>query len=233
MFKYNYVFNNEEYLADFIVRNTYNSNAIEGSSMSQPDTYLSLYEKDVPVKASTREIYEATNHKKAWEFILNAMSNQDIKVDNDFIIKLNQIINQDIMYIGGYRLGGMKIIGSDKTFPHPLEVNELMNRFINHYNQLLTKPNISYEEIAASHIEYINIHPFPDGNGRSGRLLTNILLLVHDYPPMTILLEDKSKYFNIMETGNANELANIIEESCNKELTYINYYQDIENSPQI
>ena len=103
------------------------------------------------------------------------------------------------MYIGGYRLGGMKIIGSDKTFPHPLEVNELMNQFINHYNQLLTKPNISYEEIAASHIEYINIHPFPDGNGRTGRLLTNILLLVHDYPPMTILLEDKSKYFNIMK----------------------------------
>ena len=64
-------------------------------------------------------------------------------------------------------------------------------------------------------------------------IVKRINTLVHDYPPMTILLEDKSKYFNIMETGNANELANLIEESCNKELTYIDYYQDIENSPQI
>lgn len=219
---------------DFIVRNTFNSNAIEGNKLTIDDVYNILITNNFVVsKVNNKDYQETVNHKKAWEFILIAMSNQDIKVDNDFIIKLNQIINHDIMYIGGYRLGGIKIIGSDKTFPHPLEVNELMNQFINHYNQLLTKPNISYEEIAASHIEYIHIHPFPDGNGRTGRLLTNILLLVHDYPPMTILLEDKSKYFNIMETGNGNELAKLIEESCNKELAYIDHYQYLENSPQI
>lgn len=219
---------------DFIVRNTFNSNAIEGNKLTIDDVYNILITNNFIVnEVNNKDYQETVNHKEAWKNIINFVNDGNYKIDNDFIIKLNQIINQDIMYIGGYRLGGMKIIGSDKTFPHPLEVNELMDQFINHYNQLLTKPNISYEEIAASHIEYINIHPFPDGNGRTGRLLTNILLLVHDYPPMTILLEDKSKYFNIMETGNANELANIIEESCNKELTYINYYQDIENSPQI
>lgn len=219
---------------DFIVRNTFNSNAIEGNKLTIDDVYNILITNNFVVsKVNNKDYQETVNHKKAWENIINFINDGNYKIDSDFIIKVNQIINHDIMYIGGYRLGGMKIIGSDKTFPHPLEVNELMNQFINHYNQLLTKPNISYEEIAASHIEYINIHPFPDGNGRTGRLLTNILLLVHDYPPMTILLEDKSKYFNIMETSNANELANLIEESCNKELTYIDYYQDIENSPQI
>lgn len=217
-----------------IVRNTFNSNAIEGNKLTIDDVYNILITNNFIVnKVNNKDYQETVNHKEAWENIINFINDGNYKIDGDFIINLNQIINQDIMYIGGYRLGGMKIIGSDKTFPHPLEVNELMDQFINHYNQLLTKPNISYEEIAASHIEYINIHPFPDGNGRTGRLLTNILLLVHDYPPMTILLEDKSKYFNIMETGNANELAKLIEESCNKELAYINYYQDIENSPQI
>lgn len=219
---------------DFIVRNTFNSNAIEGNKLTIDDVYNILITNNFIVnKVNNKDYQETVNHKEAWKNIINFINDGNYKIDNDFIINLNQIINQDIMYIGGYRLGGMKIIGSDKTFPHPLEVNELMNQFINRYNQLLTQHNISYEEIAASHIEYINIHPFPDGNGRTGRLLTNILLLVHDYPPMTILLEDKSKYFNIMETGNANELANLIEESCNKELTYIDYYQDIENSPQI
>lgn len=219
---------------DFIVRNTFNSNAIEGNKLTIDDVYNILITNNFIVNEVNNKDYQETiNHKEAWKNIINFINDGNYKIDNDFIINLNQIINHDIMYIGGYRLGGMKIIGSDKTFPHPLEVNELMNQFINLYNQLLTKPNISYQEIAASHIEYINIHPFPDGNGRTGRLLTNILLLVHDYPPMTILLEDKSKYFNIMETGNANELANLIEESCNKELTYINYYQNIENSPQI
>lgn len=219
---------------DFIVRNTFNSNAIEGNKLTIDDVYNILITNNFIVNEVNNNDYQETvNHKEAWKNIINFINDGNYKIDNDFIINLNQIINQDIMYIGGYRLGGMKIIGSDKTFPHPSEVNELMNQFINHYNQLLTKPNISYEEISASHIEYINIHPFPDGNGRTGRLLTNILLLVHDYPPMTILLEDKSKYFNIMEKGNANELSNLIEESCNKELTYIDYYQDIENSPQI
>ena len=219
---------------DFIVRNTFNSNAIEGNKLTIDDVYNILITNNFVVsKVNNKDYQETVNHKQAWENIINFINDGNYKIDNDFIIKLNQIINHDIMYIGGYRLGGMKIIGSDKTFPHPLEVNELMNQFINHYNQLLTKPNISYEEIAASHIEYINIHPFPDGNGRTGRLLTNILLLVHDYPPMTILLEDKSKYFNIMETGNGNELAKLIEESCNKELAYIDHYEDIENSPQI
>ncbi len=219
---------------DFIVRNTFNSNAIEGNKLTIDDVYDILITNNFIVnEVNNKDYQETVNHKEAWENIINFINDGNYKIDSDFIINLNQIINHDIMYIGGYRLGGMKIIGSDKTFPHPSEVNELMNQFINHYNQLVTQPNISYEEIAASHIEYINIHPFPDGNGRTGRLLTNILLLVHDYPPMTILLEDKSKYFNIMETGNANELANLIEESCNKELTYIDYYQDIENSPQI
>lgn len=219
---------------DFIIRNTFNSNAIEGNKLTIDDVYNILITNNFIVNEVNNKDYQETiNHKEAWKNTINFINDGNYKIDNDFIIKLNQIINHDIMYIGGYRLGGMKIIGSDKTFPHPLEVNELMNQFINHYNQLLTKPNISYEEIAASHIEYINIHPFPDGNGRTGRLLTNILLLVHDYPPMTILLEDKGKYFNIMETGNANELANLIEESCNKELSYIDYYQDIKNSPQI
>lgn len=219
---------------EFIVQNIFNSNAIEGNKLTIDDVYNILITKNFIVnEVNNKDYQETVNHKEAWKNIINFINDGIYKIDNDFIINLNQIINQDIMYIGGYRLGGMKIIGSDKTFPHPSEVNELMNQFINHYNQLLTKPNISYEEISASHIEYINIHPFPDGNGRTGRLLTNILLLVHDYPPMTILLEDKSKYFNIMEKGNANELANLIEESCNKELTYIDYYQDIENSPQI
>lgn len=219
---------------DFIVRNTFNSNAIEGNKLTTDDVYNILITNNFIVnEVNNKDYQETVNHKGAWKNIINFINDGNYKIDSDFIINLNQIINQDIMYIGGYRLGGMKIIGSDKTFPHPSEVNKLMDQFINHYNQLLTTPNISYEEIAASHIEYINIHPFPDGNGRTGRLLTNILLLVHDYPPMTILLEDKSKYFNIMDKGNANELANLIEESCNKELTYIDYYQDIENSPQI
>ncbi len=216
---------------DFIVRNTFNSNAIEGNKLTIDDVYNILITNNFFVnEVNNKDYHETVNHKEAWKNIINFINDGNYKIDSDFVINLNQIINHDIMYIGGYRLGGMKIIGSDKTFPHPSEVNELMDQFINHYNQLLAKPNISYEEIAASHIEYINIHPFPDGNGRTGRLLTNILLLVHDYPPMTILLEDKSKYFNIMETGNANQLANLIEESCNKELTYIDYYQDIENN---
>lgn len=230
MYKYLKAFKNEKYLKDFIVRNTYNSNAIEGSSMSETATYLSLYEPLVPIKASSREIYEANNHKNALELIINNMSKEDFTLDHDFVIKLNKIINNNIMYIGGYRLGGMRIIGSSQKFPHPLEIQELMSNFIKHFNELLNKENVTYKEIAQSHIDYISIHPFPDGNGRTGRLLTNILLLSLDYPPMTILYEDREEYFNIMKVSDADKLADLIEKSTQRELECIQEWQNIDNN---
>ena len=229
MCKYLASFKNVNYLKDFIVRNTYNSNAIEGSSMSETATYLSLYEPSTPIKASPREIYEANNHKVALELIINSLSQEEFKLDHVFVINLNKVINNNIIYIGGYRLGGMRIIGSPQKFPHPLKVEELMGDFIKDFNELLCKEDVTYKEIAQSHIDYISIHPFPDGNGRTGRLLTNILLLSHDYPPMTILYEDREEYFNIMKVGDADKLSDLIEKSTLNELEYIQEWENIDN----
>ena len=226
MCKYIQYSKNEEYVTDFIVRNTYNSNAIEGNSMTQIETYFALCEPNHKLDKTAREIYEAGNHKIAWEFVLEKLQNGDFELTHDTVISLNKIINTNIQHIEGYRMWTVGIAGSKKTFPTPLELDDLMEYYIKYYNDLIKSPTLTYEEVAQAHIDFSNIHPFPDGNGRTNRLLSNILLLTHDYPPMTILYEDRKSYFEMMENNDSIALGNLIEEATHKELQHIMIWED-------
>ena len=124
------------------------------------------------------------------------------------MIRVNQIINENIIYVGGYRLGSIRIIGSQKKFPYPLELERQMDQFILEYNQLMYK-EITMEDIASMHNRYENIHPFPDGNGRTGRLLINYLLLVKNQCPIVIPIGKRKEYLQYMEDNNILSLANL------------------------
>lgn len=204
-----FIINNQNYFEDFITRSTYHSNAIEGSTLSVQETYALLFNNNHCriENASPREIYEAINHKKALLFLLEKSQNKE-KLSHDFLIRVNQIINENIIYVGGYRLGSIRIIGSQKKFPYPLELERQMDQFILEYNQLMYK-EITMEDIASMHNRYENIHPFPDGNGRTGRLLINYLLLVKNQCPIVIPMGKRKEYLQYMEDNNILALANL------------------------
>lgn len=179
-----FILNNKEYLEDLITRSTYHSNAIEGSTLTYAETYAILYnDNSFKIEGKEpREIYEAINHKKALELVFKNLQNNE-EFDERFIKKLNETINRDIKDTEGYRTVQVFIQGSEYIPPEPEKVPNLMMYYIYNYNH--DEQDI-FSKIAKYHIEFEKIHPFQDGNGRTGRLLINYELLKNNLPPVVI-----------------------------------------------
>ena len=207
--------NNKNYFEDFITRLTYHSNAIEGNTLTYAETYALLFNNNdfMIDKKTPREIYEAINHKKAIEKVLNC-DYTDLTLG--FIKELGITINENISDISGFRTVQVLILGAEHIPPRPEQVPNLMNYFIANYNNDCEE-NV-FDKIARYHIEYESIHPFQDGNGRTGRLLINYELIKNNLSPAVIDVENRTRYYELLRTKNIKELSKWIEELSNKEL---------------
>lgn len=210
-----FILNNKEYLEDLITRSTYHSNAIEGSTLTYAETYAILYnDNSFKIEGKEpREIYEAINHKKALELVFKNLQNKE-EFDERFIKKLNESINRDIKDTEGYRTVQVFIQGSEYIPPEPEKVPNLMIYYIYNYNH--DEQDI-FVKIARYHIELERIHPFEDGNGRTGRLLINYELLKNDLSPIVIAKEDRVKYFEFLRNNDSTGLAEWLKELSAKE----------------
>ena len=210
-----FILNNQEYLEDLITRSTYHSNAIEGSTLTYAETYAILYnDNSFKIEGKEpREIYEAINHKRALELVFKNLQNED-EFDERFIKRINETINRDIKDTEGYRTVQVFIRGSEHIPPAPEKIPNLMNYFIYNYNQ--DEEDI-FVKIAKYHIEFEKIHPFEDGNGRTGRLLLNYELLKNDIYPVVITKEDRVKYFEFLKNNDSLGLAEWLKELSNIE----------------
>ena len=204
--------NNEQYFEDFVTRMTYHSNAIEGSSMSFDETYALLFDYGhAPINTTrAREIHEAENHKKALEYLISVVSKKEI-LSQDIILKFCQIIQTNIIDIVGYRLGNMRIVGSTNTFPYPKDIEDFMNKFILGYNEKLLH-SFSFDDLARMHIDFEYIHPFEDGNGRTGRILINYYLLINLKAPLIIPFDKREEYLRFIREKDVKGLAKFLEE---------------------
>ena len=130
------------------------------------------------------------------------------------LLKLKQkSINKDIKDTIGYRTVQVFIRGSEHVPTSPEKIPNLMNYFIYNYNN---DTDDIYTKIAKYHIEFEKIHPFEDGNGRTGRLLINYELIKNDLPPVVISKDDRVKYFELIRNNDITDLAVWF-----KELSYI------------
>lgn len=210
-----FILNNKDYLEDLITRSTYHSNAIEGNTLTYAETYAILYnDNSFKIEGKEpREIYEAINHKKALELIFkNLQDNEDF--DERFIKKINETINRDIKDTEGYRTVQVFIQGSEHIPPEPEKIPNLMNYYVYNYNH--DEQDI-FNKIAKYHIEFERIHPFEDGNGRTGRLLINYELLKHNLQPVVIAKEDRIKYFEFLRNNDSSGLSQWLQELSIKE----------------
>ena len=200
-----FILNNKQYLEDLITRSTYHSNAIEGNTLTYAETYAILYnDNSFKIEGKEpREIYEAINHKKALELVFKNLQNNE-EFDERFIKKLNETINRDIKDTEGYRTVQVFIQESEHIPPEPEKIPNLMLYHIYNYNH--DEQDI-FSKIAKYHIEFEKIHPFEDGNGRTGRLLINFELLKNDLPPVIIAKEDRVKYFELLKNNDSTDLA--------------------------
>lgn len=211
-----FICENEEYLRDFVTRSTYHSNAIEGSTLTFAETYAIIY-NDNSFKISEkepREIYEAINHKKALNFAIKELCSEDFLLSEKFIKNINKIINQDIKDTEGYRKVQVFIRGSEHIPPEPTGINNLMQYYVYNYSN---DENDVFYKIANYHIEFESIHPFEDGNGRTGRILINCELLKNNIAPVVIDKEDRAKYFEFLRSKDIEGFASWLKELSEKE----------------
>jgi Fic family protein len=202
----------------FTVEMTYNSNAIEGNSLSLQETRAVLEDGITIGGKSLREHLEVTNHKIAIDFVDSLIRKK--KITEADILEINAIILDRIIpdLAGFYRASQVLISGSGYRPPSAAKVPELMKGF---GKKLNAKQKDPIEHALQAHFDFVHIHPFIDGNGREARLLMNLVLMRAGYPPCYILNAERKRYIDSLEEGHKGNLApfsNIIARAVERSL---------------
>ena len=180
---------------EFIVEYTYNSNAIEGSTLTLRETDMVLRGLTIDQKP-LKEHMEAVGHKEAFDFVSGLVKDKS-PLTESVIKQIHYLVLADKKDDRGvYRRVPVRILGAKHEPVQPYLIQPKMEALIKNYNE-------SAEEIisklARFHIEFEGIHPFIDGNGRTGRLLVNLELMKAGYPPIDIKFKDRVSYYNAFD----------------------------------
>lgn len=180
----------------FTINFTYESNAIEGNSLTLKDVTLILTENIMPKDKDLREIYETRNTRIANELLFD----NKIKINIKDIIKLHSILIKDTGVSKGFKkLPNYLLMRNLRTTP-PEKVEKEMTDLVEWYSSVKGKEHPI--KIAADfHGKFERIHPFEDGNGRAGRILINAILLDNNYPPLIIRRTVRGSYFTALEAS--------------------------------
>lgn len=185
---------------NFKLELTYNSNAIEGNTLTLKETKVVL--EGITVGGKTmREHVEAINHKEAIDF-LESLIDEDNELTEFDIKNIHQIVLKEIdnNNAGKYRTHNVIISGAKHIPPESIIVPELMEKLIYRYYEWKEK----YHPIIVSallHAEFVKIHPFIDGNGRTARLLMNFEAIKNGYSPIIIKADKRHEYYEALDKG--------------------------------
>ena len=204
----------------------YNSNAIEGSTLTLKETDIIL-QYGVTVKGKSLKEHEEV---KGQEYALNFLK-EVIKTNESLSLRLIRefhalVLNDDIENRGKFKKSNNEILGAGfETTPHYLVEEKLTELIVEKFNS--SENNDLIMKVACFHADFEKIHPFIDGNGRTGRLLLNLELMKNGYPITVIRNEDREEYYTALETAqvesNYELLADFIEKSV--ENTFWMYYK--------
>jgi Fic family protein len=187
----------ERLKSEFIIENTYNSNAIEGNSLTLRETALILEQGITIGEKPLRDHLEAVGHKNAFDYILT-LSDKDEPITERVIKEIHSLVlMNDRDNAGVYRSINVIISGAKQVPEKPYLINDKMRGLLTFYDQSDAHP---IEKIAEFHLRFEGIHPFIDGNGRTGRLLMNLQLIKSGYLPVNIKYKDRMRYYKTFET---------------------------------
>ena len=201
---------------------TYNSNAIEGNTLTLSETKVVL-EDGITIGGKTlKEHLEVVNHKEAINYMEDIirdneeLSERQIKNIHHLILK-----GIDDENAGRYRKEKVVISGAEHTPPNPVLVPDKMEALINWYYEAGQELH-TVERASRLHTDLVNIHPFVDGNGRTARVLLNFELMKNGYPIVIIKNEDRAKYYESLDkahtTGDYDDFIELVAKSLNESL---------------
>ena len=184
---------------EFTISSTYNSNAIEGSSLTLRETALILQKGVTIAEKPLREHLDAIGHRDAFDYLLSLVDMQE-PLSTWHIRELHSLVlMHDVASRGRYRSIPVRILGSEQEPPPPYQVQGLLEELVAYLGG--NPDEIHPIELAAVfHLRFEEIHPFIDGNGRVGRLLVNLQLLRGGYLPVDIKFHDRNRYYNCFDS---------------------------------
>ncbi len=187
---------------------TYNSNSIEGNTLTLQETKMVLEEGFTIKGKSLREHLEAVNHQEAIEYVEDLVA-KDYNLKSSDVLGVHHLVLQKIEkdHAGKYRTSGVRISGANFVPPNALKVDEYMTELIEWTNSTKMNPII---KASIFHHRFVWIHPFFDGNGRTVRLIFNLLLMKEGFPPAIILKNDRKKYYDALNQANNGDYSKIL-----------------------
>ncbi|WP_299103518.1 Fic family protein [uncultured Winogradskyella sp.] len=210
----------------FLIEWTYNSNSIEGNTLSLRETQLVLQEGITIKGKSLREHFEAKNHETAIHKLYKLV-NEDYVLNAKDILDLHGLVLRSIEddHAGRLRNAGVRISGANFVPPNARKVSDYLDGLIDYVN--INPQGLNPIELATVfHHKLVWIHPFFDGNGRTIRLAMNLLLMRSGYPPAIILTNDRVKYYaalNQANNGNYGKLMLLMAQASERTLNiYLN-----------
>lgn len=200
------------------VSHTYNSNAIEGNSLTKQETKLVIEEGITIGGKPLREHLEATGNASAFDRIFQ-LAERDVPMDHVTIQEIHGMVVRGLQEDSGhYRVVNVRIAGAAKSPPDFSKVPAQMEALLKE----LKKPQHPILLSAQLHHGIARIHPFSDGNGRTARLVANLLLMRKGYPPVVLRKEDRKKYYACLAKADAGDItpfANFLAHSLDENLT--------------
>ncbi len=193
------IMNNPDIYEQFLLSTTYNTNRIEGSTLTENDTKAILFDNVALSGKTIIEQLEVKNHQACWAYLLKYLAGKSSKIDEKLILKLHSILMNGIIDDAGYyREHAVRIVGNYVPTANYQKIPQLMKQTVKDIN--MNKKDV-IKHVSNIHSRFEQIHPFSDGNGRIGRLILQAMLLKYNLPPAIIKQKKKGLYNNCLRTS--------------------------------
>ncbi len=203
---------------EFTVEFTYSSNAIEGNTLTLKETALALEGITID-KKPLKDHLEAVGHRDAFFYIQELVTNNE-PISEGIIKEIHSLVLIDRPEDKGvYRRIPVRIMGAVHEPPQPYLVPIQMEQLVQEFSNAKQHPIVS---AALFHLKFEGIHPFIDGNGRTGRLVLNLTLMQNGYPPINVKFADRQRYYDCFgayfENGTSLPMTEMIAEYVEEQL---------------
>lgn len=195
----------EKEVKDFSIRFTYDTQKIEGSTLTLRETANLLEKGLTPKEKSIKDVKEAEAHEKVFYKMLSYKKDLSLSLILYWHKKLFENTKKDIS--GKIRKHQVKISGSKFMPPSPVEIYPLLQDFFDWYKKNKTLNAVKLAALV--HLKFVTIHPFSDGNGRISRLIMNFILNKNNYPMLNITYVNRNSYYNALERSQINKKEDI------------------------
>ena len=223
----------QNYLDDMLVRLAHHSAGIEGNTISLPATVSIILNGTLPISsgATVREFYEIENHKQAFSNMLDHLESNDT-LSVSIIKEVHADLTDRLQYDKGqFKKNENLIIGAEFQTASPSETPFLVQQLVDNLEYRLENAATEEEKLESildAHIQFERIHPFSDGNGRTGRVIMNYSLLQEGFPPLIIEKETKATYIELLAKQDLDGFMSFAKEILAKEQKRMKAFQNMD-----